>query len=41
MPPELVGDVFIDRTGVSLFFGDPELREQLQNGMSFHLQFPG
>jgi hypothetical protein len=37
---QLDGYVFIDRAGVRLLFGDAQLREPVEDFMSFHFQLP-
>ena len=33
--------VLFQRTGVRLFLGHPDERQRVENGLTFHFQFPG
>jgi hypothetical protein len=40
MPPQPVGDLVVNRTGVGSLLGDAELGQQLKKPVRLHLEFP-
>jgi hypothetical protein len=40
VPPELDGDIFVNRAGVGFLLSDAQFREKLQNFMSLYFQLP-